>query len=140
MEIKIKKLHPDAFPLEYKTLGAAGFDFTAVEEAFIPAGGIALVKTGWAIEVNPGYELTVRPRSGISLKESQMAVLGTVDSDYRGEVGIILMNASNQDRYINIGTRVAQGVISPVTQATFHVVEKLSDTSRGEGGFGSTGK
>ena len=149
--VKVKKLHPDAVVPQYATEGAAGFDLVAIENATVFPGQTVLVKTGLAIEVEKGYEMQVRPRSGTSLKTSLRIANapGTIDSDYRGEVGIIVTNIANSaDQFLGLllptqikkGERIAQGVIAPVVKAYFEVVEELSDTNRGEGGFGSTGK
>lgn len=140
--LKFKKLHPDAVIPQYQTEGAAGFDLVTVEEAVSPAGKTILLKTGLAVEVPPGYELQIRPRSGISLKTGLMIKNspGTIDSDYRGEIGIIVYN--NGERYghcINKGERIAQAVLKRVERAEIFEVMELSDTERGVGGFGSTG-
>jgi len=138
--VKIKKVSTEAFPLEYKSEGAAGFDFTSIEEVTLQPGEIKLIKTGWSFELPEGSELQVRPRSGLSLKEGLEAILGTVDSDYRGEVGIILKNSSYYNKVVTKGMRIAQGVIASVSKAFFVDCKELSNTTRGEGGFGSTGK
>lgn len=158
MKIRMKKLHPDAVVPKYATPGASGFDLVAVEDITINPGETKLVKTGLSIDVGFGYELQVRPRSGLSLKTPLRVANspGTVDSDYRGEVCIIMTNISGGSathgsydsnrldseyaQKIKKGDRIAQGVVCPVVQADIEVVEYLEDTSRGEGGFGSTGK
>ena len=145
IDVKIKKLHPDAIIPTYGTDGAAGFDFYALEDVKIHPGETALIPTGIAMAVPEGYEIQVRPRSGMSLKTSFRVpnAPGTIDSDYRGECCVIGHNlADNKLRNINIkkGDRIAQGVLNKVPQANFQVVEKLDDTERGQGGFGSTGK
>jgi dUTP pyrophosphatase len=147
MKIKIKKLHPDAVMPKYATEGAAGFDLVALEDYTLFAGGTVLVKTGLSVEIPEGYEMQVRPRSGLSLKTFLRVANspGTVDSDFRAEVCVIMTNANFFTRdydtsiFIKKGERIAQGVICPVVQAEFEVVEELSDTERGSGGFGSTG-
>lgn len=142
IRIKIKKLHEDAVIPQYQTKGAAGFDFHAIEDMEISPRQIVLVKTGLSMEIPEGYELQVRPRSGMSLK-TKMRVAnapGTVDSDYRGEICIIMENIGMLASFpyiINKGDRIAQGVICPVHQAIF-VEDELSETERGEKGFGST--
>ena len=142
MRIKIKKLSQDAVIPQYQTTGAAGFDFHAIEDMEIFPRQTVLVKTGLSMEIPEGYELQVRPRSGMSLK-TKMRVAnspGTIDSDYRGEICIIMENMGmlgSLPYEIKKGDRVAQGVICPVYQATF-IEDELSDTERGEGGFGST--
>lgn len=107
----------------------------------IESGKYALVKTGISIELPEGYEAQVRPRSGLALKQG-VTVLntpGTIDADYRGEIGVILINHSNVTFTYEKGDRIAQMVIAPVVQAKFEAVEDLSDTDRGAGGFGHTG-
>jgi dUTP pyrophosphatase len=101
-----------------------------------------LVPTGLSLEIPPGYEVQVRPRSGLALKFGVTVANapGTVDSDYRGPLGVILLNAGTADFVINHGDRIAQMVVAPVVQARFELVEALSETGRGGGGFGSTGR
>lgn len=149
MNVKIKRLHPDAVIPKYATPGAAGFDLVAIETVTIRPGETLLVKTGIAVEIPQGYELQVRPRSGTSLKTPLRVANapGTVDSDYRGEVCVIMTNTHYDcintefgQFHFHKGERIAQGVICPVIQANFEEVTELSDTSRGTGGFGSTGK
>ncbi|WP_066387932.1 dUTP diphosphatase [Helicobacter himalayensis] len=141
MFIKIKKLHKNAIIPQYQTAQSAGFDLHALESSVLKAGNHALVATGLAFEIEDGYEVQVRPRSGLALKNgiSVLNTPGTIDSDYRGEIKIILMNFSNEDFIINAGDRIAQAVVSKVYQAEFEIVEFLSDTRRGSGGFGSSG-
>lgn len=141
MQVLVKKLHPSAKLPAYQSEGAAGFDFCSIEKKVIKAGEWELVKTGLAFEIAEGYELQVRPRSGLALKNG-ISVLnspGTVDSDYRGEICVILINHSKVDFNIEVGDRIAQGVIAKVEQVGFELVENLSDTQRGESGFGSSG-
>ena len=128
---------------EYKTSGAAGADLCALLDSplTIPAGLSALVPTGLFFEIPEGYEVQVRPRSGLAAKNG-VTVLnspGTIDSDYRGEIKVILINLGNADFTINSGDRIAQMIVAPVIQASFTITESLSDTERGSGGFGSTG-
>jgi dUTP pyrophosphatase len=128
---------------EYKTAGAAGADLCALLESplTIPAGKFAMVPTGLFFEIPEGYEVQVRPRSGLAAKNG-VTVLntpGTIDSDYRGEIKVILINLGDKDFTINSGNRIAQMIVAPVTQASFTKVESLSETERGAGGFGSTG-
>jgi dUTP pyrophosphatase len=143
MEIKIvnKSNHP--LP-HYGTEASAGVDLRANIEVVITLKPLerALVKTGLFIELPIGYEAQVRPRSGLAYKNG-VTVLntpGTIDADYRGEIGVILVNLSNEDFVIENGERVAQMVIAKHEQAEWSLVENLSDTERGAGGFGSTGK
>jgi len=128
----------------YETSGAAGADVRAClsDTLVIKTGERVLVPTGLAMEIPYGYEIQVRPRSGMSFKTSLMVLNapGTIDSDYRGEVKVILGNLGLKDEVINHGDRVAQLVLAPVTQAQYIVEDMLSETARGAGGFGSTGK
>jgi dUTP pyrophosphatase len=107
----------------------------------IPPGGRALIPTGLAIALPPGYELQIRPRSGLALKHGIVLPNspGTIDEDFRGEIQIIVMNAGDEHFTITRGLRIAQAVLSPVIRATWQEVETLDDTTRGTGGFGSTG-
>ncbi len=128
---------------EYKTAGAAGADLCALLDSplTIPAGKFAMVPTGLFFEIPEGYEVQVRPRSGLAAKNG-ITVLntpGTIDSDYRGEIKVILINLGQSDFTINSGDRIAQMIIAPVIQAKFEITESLSETERGTGGFGSTG-
>jgi dUTP pyrophosphatase len=146
MQVKIKKLHPDAIVPKYQTSGSAGFDIHIIEDAVIYPGETRILKTGLSFEIPEGYELQIVPRSGISAK-SRLRISnspGTVDSDFRGEVGIIVDNIdfSSDKRIphtIKKGDRVAQGKITPVIQAVFVEIDQLNETERGAGGFGSTG-
>jgi len=143
--LKIKKLENlKELPLpKYETAGSAGMDLrAAIEEPItLKKGEVKLIKTGFAIALEPGYEAQVRPRSGLALKNG-VTVLnspGTVDSDYRGEVCVILTNTSDNDFLIDRGMRIAQMVIAKYEQAKIKEVDDLDETSRGKGGFGSTG-
>jgi dUTP pyrophosphatase len=138
--LDIKKLKEDSIVPQYKTDGASGLDLCSTVETTIGTGERILVPTGIAVDIPHGFEGQVRPRSGVSLNIGLVAILGTIDSDYRGEVGVILSNIGNERIVIRKGDRVAQLVISPVAYATINVVRTLSKTERGEGGFGSTGK
>jgi dUTP pyrophosphatase len=124
--------------------GAAGFDLVAANEEPITLepGGRTLVPTGWAIAIPPGYEGQVRPRSGLAMRHGVTLTNspGTVDSDYRGEVGILLINHGPEPFEIGAGERIAQMVITPVVQASLFEVSELPPTERGAGGFGSTGR
>jgi dUTP pyrophosphatase len=148
VEVKVKTLdHYDSeFELPfYATEGAAGADIRASlpekKSLIVKPGERVLVPTGLAMEIPLGYEIQVRPRSGLSLKSPLMIVNapGTIDCDYRGEVNIIVGNFGKEDYVIDHGLRIAQLVLSPVTQAHFAVSSTLGDTARGAGGFGSTG-
>ena len=141
MRVKIKKLHPDAKIPQYQTLGAAGFDLHALEDYKLSAGERVLVKTGLAFELQIGFELQIRPRSGLALKNgiSVLNAPGTIDSDYRGEVGVLLINHSKEDFAIKKGDRIAQGVVARYERVEFEVCEELGESARGAGGFGSSG-
>jgi len=141
-KLKVKKISETAKLPEYAHPGDAGMDVFSNEEKLIRSGESALIKTGIKIELPANTEAQVRPRSGLALKEG-ITVLntpGTIDEGYRGEVGVILINHSKKDFLIATGMKIAQMVISPVYQAEVIEVDELSDTHRGEGGFGSTGK
>ncbi len=148
MEIKIKRLpHAEGLPLPgYQSAGAAGLDLVAALPAnaplLLPPGGRALIPTGLVLELAAGFEAQARPRSGLALNHG-VTVLnapGTIDSDYRGEIGVILINHGDKPFEITRGARIAQLVIAPVTQARLTVAEEVTATRRGEAGFGSTGK
>ncbi len=148
--LKIKRLdhYDDGLALpRYETSQAAGADLRAClgpgESLVIAPGERKLIPTGLAFEIPEGFEVQIRPRSGLSLKTDLLVVNspGTIDADYRGEVKIILGNfSSSQDAVITHGDRIAQMVFAPVLQARFEMVDELSSTERGSGGFGSTGK
>lgn len=128
---------------EYKTISAAGADLSALLEnpVTLEPGKSAVIPTGLFFEIPEGYEIQIRPRSGLAAKNG-VTVLntpGTIDSDYRGEIKIILINLGEKNFTINSGDRIAQTVVAPVTQANFTIAENLSQTERGAGGFGSTG-
>lgn len=143
--LKIKKLENlGDLPLpKYETNGSAGMDLVAsiAENIILKPSEIKLVNTGIAIALERGYEAQIRPRSGLALKNG-ITVLntpGTIDSDYRGEICVILINHSKVDFVISRGMRIAQMVIAKHEQATIKIVENLDETQRGSGGFGSTG-
>lgn len=142
--LKIEKLEHCAGLPEYKTEGAAGMDLVASNDEDIILKPLEryLVPTGIKIELPKGYEAQIRPRSGLSIKHgiSLINCVGTIDEDYRGEVKAGLVNLSNEMYTIKRGERIAQMVISPVTKANIEIVSELSETKRGDGGFGSTGK
>ncbi|WP_435257623.1 dUTP diphosphatase [Thioclava sp. FR2] len=133
----------------YETPGAAGADIRANLPPERRAEGFtlapmqrAICPTGLRVEIPPGYEMQIRPRSGLATKQGITLpnTPGTIDSDYRGPLGVALINLGSEPYTIQHGDRVAQMIVAPVVQATFAVVEALSDSARGEGGFGSTGK
>lgn len=143
IKVDIKRLpHGEGLPLPaYETAGAAGMDLRAAGDMTLSPGARALVPTGLSIALPEGYEAQVRPRSGLAVKHG-VTVLnapGTIDSDYRGEVKVPLINHGQQDFVIGRGDRIAQMVIAPVTRIAWSEVEVLDDTARGAGGFGSSG-
>ena len=143
--IKFKKLHPEAVLPEYKTLSAAGGDLRSVEDLVIPSKEWQLVRLGFAVSFPQGYEIQVRPRSGLALNHG-ITILnspGTVDCDYRGEMKVNLINHGPNAFFISKGDRIAQMVVNSIRDkmnVTFEEVEELDKTARGEGGFGSTGR
>jgi len=168
INVKIAKTNKDAVIPAYATSGSACFDLVAVEDVVVTPGSTALIKTGLKVEVPEGYKLAIYPRSGISLKTPLRMgnSVGQVDSDYRGEVGVIIQNTGIYSPYnmplamtidnkpfelegqvpigsyiIRKGDRIAQGAIEQVIQAAFEIVtdQELSETDRGQGGFGSSG-
>lgn len=143
MEIKLKFLNdnfPNKIPV-YSTKGAAGMDFFSDKDYLINPGGITLVKTNISMEIPSGYELQIRSRSGLALKNGVFVLNspGTIDSDYRGEIGIILCNIGSEAFEIKQGDRIAQGVLAKHEIAEIKVVQEIKDTDRSSGGFGSTG-
>lgn len=143
VEIKVKKLHPRAVVPAYMTAHAAGMDLCTVIDApvVLAAGERALLPTGLAMEIPPGYEGQVRPRSGLALKKGIALVNapGTIDADYRGEIGIIIINHGHDPVEFLPGDRIAQLVIAPVTRAALIETDTLGDSVRNAGGFGHTG-
>jgi dUTP pyrophosphatase len=148
MEIKFKRLpHAQGLPPPaYQSAGAAGLDLVAALPAdaplVLPPGGRALIPTGLIMEVAAGFEAQARPRSGLALNHG-VTVLnapGTIDSDYRGEIGVILINHGEKPFEITRGARIAQLVVAPAPQARLIEVTEVAATERGEGGFGSTGR
>lgn len=144
MILKIFRMEHNKFVPEYKTEGAAGMDLCAAisEPIILKPLERKLIPTGLKIELEHGYEAQIRPRSGLSIKHgiSLINCVGTIDEDYRGEVCVGLVNISNEEYTIQPDERIAQMVIAKVEQANIEVVTELSETQRGEGGFGSTGK
>ena len=144
VKILIKKLNPAVKLPEYKTSGASGMDLTAFIEKPISVKSKTslLIPTGLSIAFQEEYEIQIRPRSGLAAKNN-ITVLntpGTIDSDYRGEIKIIIYNHGDDDFIINNGDRIAQMVLSPIIKMDLEEVKDLPKTIRGEGGFGSTGK
>lgn len=142
--LKIKRLEHNKILPEYKTEGAAGMDLCAAISEPIELKPLErmLIPTGLKIELEHGYEAQVRPRSGMSIKHGITLIncIGTIDEDYRGEVCVPIVNISNEAYTIQPDERIAQMVIARAEQAQIEVVTELTDTTRGEGGFGSTGK
>jgi dUTP pyrophosphatase len=163
LRVKIKRLHDAAVIPQYAREGDAGFDLVAVEDVIVEPGQTVKVPTGLAFELPPGTELQVRPRSGITLRTKLRVALGTCDSSYRGEVGVIVDNISRGSEteyctrgidnsehptfesvkattyFIRRGDRIAQAVIAPIEQAHFVEVDELGETERGANGYGSSG-
>lgn len=143
MYVFFKKLNPDAIIPKYQTEGASGFDLHSVEDVTIYAGETKLVKTGLAVQLPKGTELQIRARSGLALKTPYLIKngVGTVDEDYRGEIGVIISNISQTGDIVKIekGTRIAQGVIMPVLRLKILETDRFNTTEREAGGFGSTG-
>lgn len=142
INIKVVVKEGAKLPL-YKTSGAAGADICALLEKplVIESGKSAMVPTGLFFEIPQGYEVQIRPRSGLAAKNG-ITVLntpGTIDSDYRGEINVILINLGDKPFTVNSGDRIAQMLVAPVIQADFSIVSSLEETERGAGGFGSTG-
>ncbi len=141
--VKIKRLpHGHGLDLPaYATQGAAGMDVVSAENVTLRPGARNAVGTGFAVAIPAGYEIQVRPRSGLALKHGITVpnTPGTIDSDYRGELKVIMINHSDENFPIQRGDRIAQLVVSPVTQGQWEEVEDLDETARGAGGFGSTG-
>jgi len=141
--IKVKKLHPEAQLPKFAQQGDAGADLFAIEGGRIGVGGTKIVKTGIAIGLPEGYEAQVRCRSGLAIKRG-VEVLnapGTVDSCYRGEVGVVIHNTKRDEDFVyHAGDRIAQLIVKPVPPVVYEEVEDLDETGRGAGGFGSTGK
>ncbi len=144
IEIELKRLpHGEGLPLPaYATEHAAGLDVVAAEDVTLAPGARHAVATGFAIAIPEGYEVQVRPRSGLALKHGVTCLNtpGTIDADYRGEVKVILANLGDGDFPVRRGERIAQLVPAPVLRAAFREVEALGQTARGAGGFGSTGR
>jgi dUTP pyrophosphatase len=142
INLKVKKLSSLAEIPAYQTEEAAGFDLHSIEDVVIAPKERKLIATGLAFDIPAGYEIQIRPRSGLAYKHG-ITVLntpGTIDSDYRGEIKVLLINHSDEEFEIKVGERIAQALIKEVIQAKFEEVEELSETKRGEKGFGSTGK
>ena len=144
IEIKLSRLpHGDGLPLpQYASEHAAGLDIVSADELVLEPGARHAVATGFAVEIPHGYEVQVRPRSGLAIRHgiTCLNTPGTIDSDYRGEVKVILVNLGSEPFPIRRGERIAQLVPAPVLRANFTEAESLAETVRGSGGFGSTGR
>jgi dUTP pyrophosphatase len=142
-KIQIKKLSNEVLTPKYETTGSSGMDIAAYidQDIIINSGDKVLVPTGFSLSIPRGHEIQIRPRSGLALKKG-ITVLntpGTIDSDYRGEIKVILINLSKDKFTVKNGERIAQMVVCPIEQADIEEVKELSGTDRGAGGFGSTG-
>jgi len=137
----LRRLETAVLP-DYQSEDAAGFDLHAAESGELEPGAFDLFDTGWSVAIPDGFEMQVRPRSGLAAKHG-VTVLnspGTIDSDYRGPLKVILINHGPDTFHIRPGDRIAQGVVSPVSRVTFEETGTLPETERGVGGFGSTGR
>jgi dUTP pyrophosphatase len=144
VKLRVRRVGNRGPPLDlprYETDGSAGMDLRADEPFSLAPGERRLVPTGLAVEIPPGHEGSVRPRSGLAMKHGvgMVNAPGTVDSDYRGELAVILVNHGREPVAFARGDRIAQLVIAPVVRATLELADALTDTDRGQGGFGSTG-
>ena len=141
MEIRVVKVHEDAILPHYAHPGDSGMDVYSIEEVIIPAGETKLVRTGLKIAVPEHYEAQVRPKSGLALKHAVTLTNtpGTIDSGYRGELCVLLINHGRVAYHVQKHAKIAQLVICPVIRANMIEVESLEETTRGDGGFGSTG-
>lgn len=140
--VRFVKLHPDAKAPVFQTDGSVGADLVSVEDVDIAPGKFRLVKTGLQVALPRGVEMQIRPRSGLAFKHG-VTVLntpGTIDSDYRGEVGVLLVNHGETSFTVSKGDRIAQAVLNKVVLANYKEARELPGTDRGEGGFGSTGR
>ena len=144
IKVLIKKLSPEVKLPSYKTSGASGMDLMAFISSpiIVKPNSSQLVPTGISLAFSENYEIQIRPRSGLAAKNniSVLNTPGTIDSDYRGELKVIIYNHGDNDFVINNNDRVAQMILTPVIKMEFQEVDELPDTIRGEGGFGSTGK
>lgn len=143
-EVKVKIINMSRHELPaYATVDSAGMDVRANLDSAVTLKPLErkLIPTGLKVELPSGYEMQIRPRSGLALKHGITLVNtpGTIDADYRGEIGVILINLSDKEFVVNDGERIAQMVVAPYTRVTWESAESISDTERGEGGFGHTG-
>ena len=142
LKIKREKGGEDLELPSYQTSGAAGMDVCAAENCILSVGETKLVATGFSLAIPAGFEVQLRPRSGLALKHgiTLLNSPATIDSDYRGEVKVILTNLGREDFVVNRGDRIAQMIVARVERLELQVVEELDETERGSGGFGHTGK
>ena len=144
VKVLIKRLSPKVKLPSYKTSGASGVDLVAAIDSSITIKpkSSCLIPTGLSVAFSQEYELQIRPRSGLAAKNniSVLNTPGTIDSDFRGEIKVIIYNHGHNDFHINSGDRIAQMILTPVMKIEFEETEDLPDTKRGDGGFGSTGK
>ena len=143
IEILIKRLSKEVSLPKYETLGSSGMDIAANinTDIIIHPGKTAIIPTGLALSIPRGFEIQIRPRSGLAAKQkiSVLNTPGTIDADYRGEIKVILINLGDNSYTVERGTRIAQMVVCPIVQAQLKEVDDLNQTERGKGGFGSTG-
>lgn len=141
IKVKIKKIKDNAIIPKYAHQGDAGVDLYSIEDYLLKPSERVLVSTGIKISIPKGYEAQIRPKSGLALNHgiSIVNTPGTIDADYRGEIGIITINLGKEDFKIEKGKKIAQMIFNKVEEAEFEEVEELENTTRGEGGFGSTG-
>tara|TARA_Y100000816_G_scaffold267699_1_gene229316 strand:+ start:4130 stop:4567 length:438 start_codon:yes stop_codon:yes gene_type:complete len=144
VKVLIKKLNPKVKLPKYKTLGASGMDLMAFlrEPIIIKSKTSSLISTGLSIAFSDNYEIQIRPRSGLAVKNniSVLNTPGTIDSDYRGEIKVVIFNHGDKEFIVNNGDRIAQMILAPVKKIELEETNDLPETVRGEGGFGSTGK
>ena len=144
VKVLIKKLNPSVQLPEYKTKGASGMDLVAFlkNPVNVKSKKSSLIPTGISVAFSEKYEIQIRPRSGLAIKNniSVLNTPGTIDSDYRGEIKVIIYNHGEKDFIINNGDRIAQMILAPVIKMELEEIDNLSETIRGKGGFGSTGK
>lgn len=138
--LKVKRLHPEAQLPTRANKTDAGLDLYSIEEKVLAPGARAIIKTGISVEFPGGYGLFIWDRSGLSTRNGLHRLAGVVDSLYRGEVGVALINLGQGSYTIKVGDKIAQAILAPIALPTVIEVDELSDTTRGEGGFGSTGR
>lgn len=139
MKIKFKKLNKNAVMPCYKHDGDAGMDICSCENAVVPAHTRKLIHSGIAAEIPLGYELQLRPRSGLAVKNGIVTAFGTIDNGYKGDIGIILYNHDDYDFYVRPGDRLAQLVVAPIIRVEIEETDTIGESDRGVRGFGSTG-